>query len=139
MKFNKNTLFLLIFFLGLPSATFADTEQALRSLVEENLIMSQQENIAGVMATVHTQSPIYRSQMNIMEAISPAYDLEYQLLDFRFIAKDETYAYARIKFSTKKISGGNFQDNDLEALSIFRKENGRWKFWNQSNLELNFK
>lgn len=43
---------------------------------------------------------------------------------------------ARVKLATKKVTGPDFQDNELDLIQVFRKEDGEWKFWSQTILEV---
>ena len=68
----------------------------------------------------------------------PAYDVKYELIDYQFIGEDSEYAYVKVKQRTKKISGPAFQDNEVEALFVFKQENGTWKLWTQANLSISY-
>ena len=117
----------------------ADSIDEINELLILNLKVTESEDLVGVMETVHSQSPIYLQQKLILEKLFPVYDLTYDLLSFSFIGEDDEYAYVRINFLTEKISGPQFQDNEIDALAIFKRENGQWKFWNQSNLAITFR
>lgn len=129
-------IFVFIFF---TSVCLADTQQELEQLVKENLTSSQTENLEATLNTLHTQAPIYASASKSLAQIFAAYDLNYTLQSFELIGQDEDYAYGRLKLTTEKVAGPAFRDNDIDALAVFAKEDGVWKFWQQINLAVAFK
>lgn len=127
-----------IILLFLSTMTFADTSSDIEKVILDNLKYTQNENVDAVMGDMHSQSPAYLSTQQVLQQLFPAYDLKYELLKYTLVGVDSDYAYARIKQSTKKVSGPAFQDNEIEMLTVFKKENGKWKFWTQANLSITF-
>jgi hypothetical protein len=111
---------------------------ALKSVLMENLTATENEDIDRMMETIHTQSPSYLQTRQKMEAIFENFDLSYNLLSFAYFGFDGKYAVARVKQVTKKKSGPAFRDNEINVLHVFRKENGKWKFWTQAILEIKY-
>ena len=116
----------------------ADTESELKESVLNNLQATEAEDITKVMSTMHSQSPVYVATMQVLNQMFPAYDLKYTLLNYVYIGTDGEYAYAKVKHETKKVSGPAFQNNELEALQVFKRESGAWKLWNQANLSITY-
>lgn len=116
----------------------AGTAEDVRAVIDENLKHTQSENASGVMSTVHKASPGYGATQQMLNQLFPAYDLKYTVLSYEFVGEEGGYAYARIVQRTEKVAGPAFNNNDLEALQIFKKENGQWKLWTQANLNINF-
>ncbi len=125
--------------LCIASQAGADTSSDLEELVTSHLAFSRVEDIEGIMSTIHSQSPTYASQKDNLEQIAAVYNFDFDLLHFSFIAEDKDYAYARFKFLLKEVSGFQFKDNERDTLAIFKKEDAQWKFWQQINLEINYK
>ncbi|WP_068544335.1 hypothetical protein [Thalassotalea crassostreae] len=117
----------------------ANTESEIKSVVEENFRATQAEDLNATLKTIHSQSASFAPSQNALNQIFSTYDLKYSLLEFKFIAEEGGYAYARVKQLTEKITGPAFSNNELESLQIFKKENGSWKLWTQANLAVNFK
>ena len=117
----------------------SNTSELIKEVIQINLKYCQEENLKGIMSTIHTKSVLYIPTKKFMKQLIPVYDLEYKLLKYEFIGQDEEYAYAKVLQSTKKISGKKFNNNELETLHIFKKEAGKWKLWSQASLSLKFK
>jgi len=112
--------------------------EVIKSVVLENLKATQAEDTNRTMITVHTQSPIYRQTKQMLAPIFDDFDLSYELLSFSYIGLNGEYAVARVKQTTKKVSGPIFQENEMDMVQVFRKENGKWKFWTQAILEIKY-
>lgn len=118
--------------------TFADDSSDIESVILENLHYTQQEDIEGVMSTMHSQSPSYLPTKSMLISLFPEYDLQYELVKYTFVASDDDYAYARVLQRTSKVSGPAFQNNEIDALQVYKKEGQAWKLWSQANLDINF-
>ena len=112
--------------------------KALRNVIQENFDGYKEEDIAKIMTTVHTQSPGYLATKQISNEIFPPYELNYELINFKYLVRDGDYALARIKQKTSKIAGPAFKNNIIDAVAVFRQEDGQWKFWSQVILEIDY-
>lgn len=132
--------FLLLFGL-LVNVSLADSQTTasnIQALLKENLEATGAEDLKRMMNTIHSKSPAYQQTQQQVKHLFETYDVKYTLLSFTFIGSDNDYAVARIKQRTTKEKGPQFQDNELDLIQVFRKENGKWKFWTQSILEMTF-
>lgn len=116
----------------------ADIDSEVKTTVELNLKNCADENLSGMMNTLHSQSPSYLPTQQAMRQLFPAYDLKYTLVSYSFVGSDSEYAYAKVKQKVEKIRGPAFQNNELEALQVFKKEGGSWKLWTQANLSIKY-
>jgi len=123
---------------ALSVGAYADTATDVKSVILENFEHTKNEDFEAVMGDVHSQSPAYLQTQQILQQLFPVYDLQYELVSYTFIGEDNEYAYAKVKQRTKKISGPAFQDNEVEVLMIFKKENDAWKLWTQANLAIEY-
>ena len=123
----------------LSTAVYADTASDIEKAVLDNLEHTQNEDIEAVMGDMHSQSPSYLPTQQLLMQLFPAYDVKYELIDYQFIGEDSEYAYVKVQQRTKKISGPAFQDNEVEALFVFKQENGTWKLWTQANLSMSYR
>ena len=110
-----------IILLFISPLAYADTASDIEKAVKENIKHTQNEDVDAVMKSLHSQSPSYLPSQQMIQQLFPAYDLKYELLSFQFVGEDGEYAYARIKQSTKKVSGPAFQNNIIDALMVFKK------------------
>jgi hypothetical protein len=118
--------------------TEEDVSVAIKLVIMENLKATQAEDMDRMMKTIHTQSPSYLQTKQQIAPIFDNFDLSYRLLSYSYIGLDGEYAVARVKQATKKVSGPAFQNNELDLMQVFRKENGKWKFWAQAILEMKY-
>jgi hypothetical protein len=113
-----------------------DVGQAIHQTFLKNLKAAQAEDLPGMMKTFHRQSPLYQWTKKKTTEIFKAYNLDYQLLSFKYISRDGEYAFARTRYRIRKISGPAFQNKEMDTLQIFRQEKGEWKLWSQAILEV---
>ncbi len=113
-----------------------DLGAALRKVIVENLDAYEKEDLARVLATVHTQALGYLATKQATLEMFSEFDLHYELLEFRFLSLDGEYAMVRAKQKTMKVNGPAFRDSIVETVIIFKQEEGRWKFWTQAILDV---
>lgn len=138
--FKKISIFAFIAFLALNGAVLAkdNVGDDLKKTLQANFKAYQDENIDEVMKTVHSESPGYEATKEFSAQIFPAYDIKYDLVQFKYIAVEGEYALARVKQKTVKVSGPEFKDNIIDSIVIFKQEEGTWKLWSQATLTLEF-
>ncbi|MDD5728308.1 MAG: hypothetical protein PHV59_07085 [Victivallales bacterium] len=96
------------------------------------------ENIRGVMEIMHSKSAEYASTRIRMARIAAGYDLKYELMSFNYVGITGEYAIARTVQKTSKIKGPSYRNNILEALQVFKREDGKWKIWTTAILSLRY-
>ena len=116
-------------------AESSPTADAIKSLVERSNRALQEENLDASINTIHSQSPSLLGVKKDLPTIFENYDLNTELVSFSFIGQDEDYAVARTKTRYIKISGPFWQNVESDSISVYRKENDEWKYWN--NVKLN--
>ena len=115
-----------------------NTNPDIRQVVVKNLEATQAEDMTAITGMMHTQSPSFEATKSQLPPLFKAYDLKYELLSFEFVAMSGEYAIGRTRQRTTKADGPIFRDNEIDMIQIFRKENGRWKFWAQSILTVTY-
>lgn len=113
-------------------------EDQLKAVVMENFKTTEAENMSAMLDTIHTQSPFYAQTEKLAVQIFDAYDLKYELLEFKYVGLDGEDAIAEYKFSTKKVAGGVFKDNIINTRQKFRQEDGNRKIWSMAILEIDY-
>ncbi len=108
----------------LPAAAGLDVKRALEAQIEA----LNGEDPDAVMALFHPQAPGHAQIRRSLVELFRARDLRYALEDYRFVAEDRPYAYARCVQSTHALDGSE-PPRRLEQLFVFRREGERWKFW----------
>ncbi|MDR0780965.1 MAG: hypothetical protein LBF16_09785 [Pseudomonadales bacterium] len=109
--------------------------QVLNTL-DELVQFQREQDLPGVLSLMHQSSFAYMPTQQMLMKLFAAYELKLTLLDKKFVAADEHYAFARLRLRTEKIQGPEFRDNTSESLVIFKQVNGEWKIWTQAPIEI---
>lgn len=115
-----------------------DVAEEIWEVVLENLRATQVEDMDAMLATIHSESPSYTQTEELATVLFENYDLNYEVLLFRYIEQDGEYAIVRLEYSSQKVAGGEFNDNNLDTIHVFRQENGDWKIWSMAILEIEY-
>ncbi|MFO7870479.1 MAG: hypothetical protein R6V03_03490 [Kiritimatiellia bacterium] len=110
-------------------------EAELREVVLRNLEATENEDLEKLKGTIHTASPARLTSVQATKRMLAYFDFDYELLYFSYVGSDGKYALARGRQKTVKTAGPAFQDNVLDSIYVFRREEGEWKLWMQSVLE----
>lgn len=137
---KKKMIFTICILIGLTGPLFAEEHFAkqIKQTVIDNLTALKNEDMTRMMDTIHTQSLSYLTTKQQMAPLMENYELGYELLSFNFIGLSGDYAIGRTKQRTVKISGPAFRNNEIDMIQIFKKENGKWKFWSQAILYIRY-
>ena len=104
-------------------------EQVLQ-VIKKNLEATEAEDVNGVLATIHEDSPQLQSTKNGMAFIFKNYDMKYKLLDAEVISisNDEVQVY--YKQRTEAVKGSGFTNRDAAGIHILKKsKDGKWKIF----------
>jgi len=114
-----------------PHLAHADEELAksLHGVMKSGLAAYDREDVDGTMRHVHTKSPEYDKTKVTMEEQFAARDVTIQLVDFRYIGHDDEFAVARVHIKTVGRNDPTFTDNMIDTITLFKMENGQWKWW----------
>jgi hypothetical protein len=122
----------------LSVAVFADNrpaDAAIRALVDENMRATQASDLPAILETVHPEA-LARSGMTDMLETMKAYKLTYEAPTVEFISMAGEYALVRVVQRTRRVSGPDFLDNELNAIWALRLDGKKWKFWSQMILNV---
>ena len=139
---KKSLTAVLYFCVSVYSGTlFADSDLVspqLESVIAAHVAAStkETESIDDLMKTIHPESPAYMQIKMQMEQMMPAFDMNVELVDFKFVAMDGDYAIARVKMKMEKVSGPMFQDHVSDQFFVFRQAQGQWKLWEAAMLNV---
>ncbi len=113
-------------------------DSQIKKLIDDNLKYTQLEDAVKALDIFHSQSPSLLSTKNVLPQIFENYDLNYEILSYKFITIDDDLAFVRLKQRTTKISGPAFRNNEIDMIQIYQLESGQWKLWVQTNLKIKF-
>jgi hypothetical protein len=111
--------------------------KAIRKVVDDNCLASRNEDLAAALRTIHPKSPGYAYTEKTSRALFDKYDLEYKVVRFTFIGRDDPYAVARVILRTaNRGTTSKFSNNTTDSMMTFRLDGPTWKLWTQSTLEV---
>jgi len=99
------------------------------AVVKANLKYMNEENLSGVMSTIHTQSNAYDATEKVIAELFDQYDLEYTIEKMEVVEEKEVSAVVSFTQVTKKKSGGDFRDNRISGQHIIKKDGNNWKIF----------
>jgi ketosteroid isomerase-like protein len=105
----------------------ASTEKQVLHVLQKNLAYMSKEDMAGVMATIHPESPYYSQMKLSTQQVFSTYDISYDLQKSQFLGVKDGEAAVRAVMLTRKKSGPEFKDNVTTAIHVFAKKDGEWK------------
>lgn len=125
--------------IALADASSSDMPAPIKSVLERNILAAKEENLDAYMSTIHTNANGYLRSEALMCDLFNRYDLRNTIISTQYEGGDNEYGFVRVRFTTEKIAGPDFQDSTNDVLFIFRKLNSEWKLWNQAVLETTVK
>ncbi len=107
-----------------------DEHEAIKTVVKQNLEATENEDIQGVLQTMHADGPGYDEGAITaeLEELFASYDLEYELeiLDARI---ENGQAEVDFQQVTRSLDNQEFDDNQIAGVHIMRQQNGEWKIY----------
>ncbi len=104
--------------------------EAIEFIVKKNLEATENQDIHGVLQTMHEESPGYdKEAIKIeLEDLFKHYDLEYELeiLDVRIKNGEAEVDFLQI---TRAVENEDFDDNKVTGIHIMRQQNGEWRIY----------
>ncbi len=116
---------------GEPAAESASSQDDPVAVIFDNIRASNAESIPHYMATIHSKSPSYQSTKEMTEQAFGLFDLSYRISGVKITKQTRNEAVVAFTLTTQKIRGPGFRDNRISGDMILRKEDGRWKIYNQ--------
>jgi len=113
-------------------------DEVLISVIEKNLQMSRDEDADGFLATIHEEAAGYSTIKQGLEQMFDAYDFNYELKEADVLEKSRDKARVHFIQITKKVSGPEFQDNELEGIHTLKRSKGEWKILNTEVTNVRF-
>ena len=99
-------------------------------VLQTNLDATENEDVAGVLETIHEDSPQIVSTQGGMEYVFKNFDMEYELEDVKFISITNEEVKAIYQQTTKALSGGGFANTRSIGIHTLKKsKNGNWKIF----------
>jgi hypothetical protein len=107
-------------------------------VVFENIIAANREHLGAYMATIHPDSPRYRTEQAMIQSAFSLYDLSYEIFIPEMLEQGESEAVISFVLTTRKVQGPAFQDNTVTGEMTLRKHEGEWKIFDQRKDDLQY-
>lgn len=104
-------------------------EEAVKQVLSDQLDFLRNEDLEGVMSTMHPESPVYSQTRAIVEQVFELYDLEYDLESVEVVEMSDNQAKLRAVQVTRKVSGPELADTRVTAIHTIRKTGSGWKLY----------
>ena len=108
-----------------------DSPSTITSVVYENIAAHNAEDVERYMATLHSDAPNYDETRNILADMYRNYDIEHTITGVDLLKSSKDRAEVSFVLTTRKLQGPSFRDNQVTGVFILRKEDGRWKLYDQ--------
>jgi len=106
-----------------------ETAKEILAVVYENLEATKVENKQRVLATIHKDSPQYRSTVQGLDFVFANFDLDLVLEKAEVIQVSDTDAQVYYTQITRGVSGQGFQNKQDEGIHHLKKQDGHWKIF----------
>ena len=98
--------------------------------LQKNLEATQNEDVEGVLETIHEDSPQLSSTKGGMEYVFNNYDMKYELEDVKFISITNEEVKAIYQQTTKAVSGAGFANKrSIGIHTLMKSKDGNWKIF----------
>jgi hypothetical protein len=105
-----------------------EDEAAVFGIIQENLQAMQKEDLAGVMATVHSQGENLAATRAVIEEIFAKYDFRYTLSDLKVTGARNGVVRVSFVQRTERTGGADDRpDNIVEGIHLLKKDGAQWK------------
>jgi ketosteroid isomerase-like protein len=113
------------------AASPTDYPGEITSVVYENIAAHNAEDADRYMATLHSGAPNYDITRQTLIDMYRSYDLQHTVTDVELLKVSGDRAEVSFTLTTRKVRGPAFRDNRVVGVFIMRKEDGRWKLYDQ--------
>jgi hypothetical protein len=116
---------------GVTSSGPTDSPSTITSVVYENIAAHNAEDVERYMATLHSDAPNYDQTRDVLSDMYRNYDIQHTISEVELLKSTKTRAEVSFVLTTKKVRGPSFRDNRVTGVFILKKEDGRWKLYDQ--------
>jgi ketosteroid isomerase-like protein len=119
---------------------FTPEEQIIKEkvlkVIYKNLEATEAEDVAGVMETIHEDSPQLSSTKQGMEYVFQNFKMSYEIEDIQFMSITDTVTQVIYQQTTKAVSGMGFNNTRSIGIHTMKKsKDGRWKIFGTEYLQ----
>lgn len=134
----KNIALVLVVILTLFACSSKKEYKTPESLIEANAAYMNEEDLEGVMSTVHPKSPSYDGVEAMAKQIFERYDLNYKIENIKVLEQNDKEAKVEFTQITTKIKGPDFKNNKTTGIHTLRKDGDSWKIYSTEMTNVEF-
>jgi len=108
------------------------------SVIKANAAYMNEEDLAGVMTTVHPKSPSYPATESMAKQIFERFDLNYKIENIKVLEQNNKEAKVEFTQVTTKIKGKDFKNNKATGIHTLRKDGKSWKVYSTEMTNVEF-
>jgi ketosteroid isomerase-like protein len=115
----------------LPGARPTESPAAITAVLYEQVAAHNAEDIDRYMATMHSDTKGLDEMRSTLADLYATHDLDTRLYEVEVLKVTSREARVSFVLVTRQIRGPAFTDNRIEGVFILRKDDGRWKLYDQ--------
>ena len=134
----KNIALFLLIALAVFACSSKKEYKTPESLINANAEYMNEEDLEGVMTTVHPKSPNYAATEAMAKQIFDRYDLNYKIENIKVLEENDKEAKVEFTQVTTKIKGKDFKNNKATGIHTLRKDGNSWKVYSTEMTNVEF-
>jgi PBP1b-binding outer membrane lipoprotein LpoB len=134
----KNIALLLLIALAVFACSNKKEYKTPESLIKANAEYMNDEDLEGVMTTVHPKSPNYAATEAMAKQIFDRYDLNYKIENIKVLEENDKEAKVEFTQVTTKIKGKDFKNNKATGIHTLKKDGDSWKVYSTEMVNVEF-
>jgi len=135
---NVSLILILIIILVVLACSSKKEYETPESLIKANAAYMNEEDLEGVMTTVHPKSPSYDGTEAMAKQIFDRYDLNYKIENIKVLEENDKEAKVEFTQVTTKIKGKDFKNNKATGIHTLRKDGDSWKVYSTEMVNVEF-
>jgi len=134
----KNIALLLLIVLAVFACSSKKEYKTPESLINANAEYMNEEDLEGVMTTVHPKSPNYAATEAMAKQIFDRYDLNYKIENIKVLEENDKEAKVEFTQVTTKVKGKDFKNNKATGIHTLKKDGDSWKVYSTEMVNVEF-
>ncbi len=134
----KNIALILLIILVVFACSSKKEYKTPESLINANAEYMNEEDLEGVMTTVHPKSPNYAATEAMAKQIFDRYDLNYKIENIKVLEENDKEAKVEFTQVTTKIKGKDFKNNKATGIHTLKKDGDSWKVYSTEMVNVEF-
>ncbi len=134
----KNIALILLIILVVFACSSKKEYKTPESLINANAEHMNEEDLEGVMTTVHPKSPNYAATEAMAKQIFDRYDLNYKIENIKVLEENDKEAKVEFTQVTTKIKGTDFKNNKATGIHTLKKDGDSWKVYSTEMVNVEF-